>query len=197
MKSGKTRELLNRVDKLSFVENCSFVLFKPTTDVRDSTVKSRFGSLTTECTFIDDAKPSDILQFVDENTDVVAIDEAQFFSEEIIDVVRALAKRNVYVLISGLELDFRGEPFGPMPALLALADNVVKLHAVCEVPGCSNIGTRPQRLVKGKPASYHDPQVLVGDEEHYEPRCVNHHIVPDSPHKKYAVLDSSLVDDTQ
>jgi thymidine kinase len=108
--------------------------------------------------------------------DMVGIDEAQFFDQEIIPIVQKLADRGLRVIVAGLDTDFRGEPFGPMPVLMAQADQVDKLHAICMI--CGEAASRTQRLVNGKPAHYHDPIVIVGAAELYEARCRQHHQVP-------------------
>ncbi|RLD14387.1 MAG: thymidine kinase, partial [Caldiserica bacterium] len=123
--------------------------------------------------------PEEIIAKIDDDTQVVAIDEAQFFSEKIVDVIEFLADRGIRVIVAGLDLDFRGEPFGPMPALLARAEKVDKLTAICMV--CGEEATRTQRIIDGKPASYYDPVVMIGAQEKYEARCRRHHIVPDKP----------------
>jgi thymidine kinase len=107
---------------------------------------------------------------------VVAIDEAQFFDEEIVSVVQKLGDMNLRVIIAGLDTDFRGEPFGMMPVLMAQAEMVDKLHAICMT--CGEAASRTQRLVNGKPAHYNDPVVIVGASELYEARCRLHHQVP-------------------
>ena len=107
---------------------------------------------------------------------MVGIDEAQFFDMEVIGVAKALAERGLRVLVAGLDLDFRGEPFGPMPHLLAEAEHVDKLHAICMV--CGGDASRTQRLIDGKPARYDEPVVVVGASELYEARCRQHHEVP-------------------
>jgi thymidine kinase len=109
------------------------------------------------------------------DTTVVAIDEVQFFDMAIVPLVEQLAARGVRVILAGLDMDFRGEPFGPMPALLSRAEDVVKLHAICMV--CGEQASRTQRLVDGQPARYDDPIILVGAKESYEARCREHHIV--------------------
>ncbi|EPR27838.1 thymidine kinase, partial [Geobacillus sp. WSUCF1] len=116
-------------------------------------------------------------------TGVVAIDEVQFFSDDIIDVVQTLADCGYRVIAAGLDQDFRGEPFGPVPALMAIAESVTKLQAVCTV--CGSPASRTQRLINGAPASYDDPVILVGASEAYEPRCRHHHEVPGKPKKRY------------
>jgi len=112
-------------------------------------------------------------------TQVLVIDEAQFFEEDLALFCSALADRGLRVIVAGLDLNFRGEPFGPIPRLLAYADEVEKLTAVCVI--CGAPATRTQRLVGGRPASYDDPLILVGAAESYEPRCRAHHEVPDHP----------------
>ena len=107
---------------------------------------------------------------------VVGIDEAQFFDPEIVNVAQELAGRGVRVLMAGLDMDFRGEPFGSMPVLMSEAEDVSKLHAICMV--CGDDASRTQRLVNGKPARYADPVVIVGASELYEARCRQHHEVP-------------------
>ena len=117
-----------------------------------------------------------VLDLLDADTTVVAIDEAQFFDSEIISIVQQLANRGLRVIVGGLDTDFRGEPFGPMPVLMAQAELVDKLHAICMV--CGEPATRTQRLVNGHPARYDDPVVIVGAAELYEARCRQHHQVP-------------------
>jgi thymidine kinase len=112
-------------------------------------------------------------------TTVVAIDEAQFFGAEVCAVSQRLAARGVRVIIAGLDQDFRGAPFGPMPQLMALAEDVTKLHAICAV--CGEEASRTQRLIDNQPASFDQPVVVVGASELYEARCRAHHDVPGSP----------------
>jgi thymidine kinase len=118
----------------------------------------------------------EILGHLSPNTTVVVIDEVQFFDEEIVPIVQELAGRDLRVIMAGLDMDFRGEPFGQMPNLMAVAEEVTKLHAICVV--CGEEACRTQRLVNGKPANYHDPVILVGAQEAYEARCRQHHEVP-------------------
>lgn len=184
MKSGKTHEVIHRVDKLTYVEEFSFLIVKPRLDTRDETVRSRFGELSLECVFVADAY--EVFDHLDEEQ-VVVVDEAHFFDEELVEVVEVLLARDVHVIVAGLDLDFRGEPFAPMPSLLALADEVHKLTGVCDVAGCSNAASRTQRLVDGSPAGYDAPQILVGDaKEGYQTRCKEHHVVPGRPRSAFA-----------
>ncbi len=121
-------------------------------------------------------KPAEILPKIDKDTTVVGIDEAQFMDAEVVEVAQELAERGIRVLVAGLDTDFRGEPFGPMPILMSKAERVDKLHAICMV--CGDEASRTQRLVNGKPARYDDPVVIVGASEMYEARCRVHHEVP-------------------
>ncbi|OGM05789.1 hypothetical protein A2125_02770 [Candidatus Woesebacteria bacterium GWB1_43_5] len=133
--------------------------------------------------------PSEIIANLETDTDFVAIDEVQFFDTNIIEVVRYLTESNIEVVFAGLPLDFKGEPFGSMPELLAMADEVVNLTAVCKHISkdgrqCNRDATRTQRIVNGQPANYEDPIVFIGADESYTARCVEHHIVPDRPKPK-------------
>jgi thymidine kinase len=107
---------------------------------------------------------------------VIGVDEAQFLDEQIVPIVQKLADRGIRVIITGLDLDFRGEPFGSMPILISIAEHVDKLQAICMV--CGEPASRTQRLVNGKPAHYNEPVVIVGAAELYEARCRKHHEVP-------------------
>ena len=118
---------------------------------------------------------------IDEKTQVVGIDEVQFFNSKIVDVCEYLADKGVRVMVAGLDKDFRGEAFGVMPELLTKGEFVTKLTAVCAK--CGSPATRTQRLVDGKPASFDDPVVLVGAVDHYEPRCRHCHEVVNKPIK--------------
>ena len=117
---------------------------------------------------------------VDPQAHVIAVDEAQFFDAGLVEVCEELAKEGRRVLAAGLDLDFRGEPFGPIPELMARADALTKLTAVCAVCGAPS-ATRTQRLVGGLPAAYAEPLIAVGSAELYEARCRSHHEVPGRP----------------
>lgn len=174
MFSGKSEELIRRVRRSQFAKQ-KIAVFKPKIDNRysDHSVVSHNGS-----SFI--ATPIshsiEILHHVEADIDIIAIDEVQFFDEGIVRVIQQLADRGHRVIAAGLDQDFRGEPFGQMPALMAIAEQVTKLQAVCTV--CGSPSSRTQRLIDGRPASYHDPVILVGAAEAYEPRCRHHHEVP-------------------
>lgn len=174
MFSGKTDELIRRLRRATIARQ-KVQVFKPAIDNRyaEQKVTSHAGSAY-------DAIPircsADILQLIEPDTTVVAIDEAQFFDSEVANISQKLADRGLRVIVAGLDTDFRGEPFGPMPVLMAQAERVDKLHAICMV--CGESATRTQRLVNGRPAHYNDPVVIVGASELYEARCRSHHEVP-------------------
>lgn len=176
MFSGKSDELIRRLRRARIARQ-KIQVFKPSIDIRyaESKVTSHAG---TEF----DATPVDrsaaIVELVEPDTTVVGIDEAQFFDEEILRVVQVLAERGLRVIVAGLDTDFRGEPFGAMPILMAQAERVDKLHAICMV--CGDPATRTQRLINGRPARYEDAVVVVGASELYEARCRRHHQVPRS-----------------
>lgn len=174
MFSGKTDELIRRLVRATIAKQ-KVQVFKPAIDIRYAVEKvtshagSNFDAIPVE-------KAADIRTKLEKNATVVAIDEAQFFDPEVVDVAQELASQGVRVLIAGLDTDFRGEPFGPMPVLMSMAEDVDKLHAICMV--CGGEASRTQRLVNGKPARYDDPVVIVGASELYEARCRVHHEVP-------------------
>lgn len=170
---GKTDELIRRLRRATIARQ-KIQVFKPIIDNRYAVEKvtSHAG---TEFDAIPIQQASEILEKLDKKATVVAIDEAQFFDEEIIAIVQKLADNGLRVIVAGLDTDFRGEPFGPMPVLMAKAERVDKLHAICMV--CGEPASRTQRLVNGQPARYDDPVVIVGASELYEARCRRHHIV--------------------
>jgi len=177
MFSGKTEELIRRVRRAEIARQ-HVQVFKPALDNRYvvSKVASHDGGQTPAEVI---ERAAEILEKLHPDTTVVAIDEAQFFDWKIADVARLLADRGLRVIITGLDLDFRGEPFGPMPLLMAEAELVDKLQAICVI--CGAPASRTQRLINGKPANYADPVILVGASEVYEARCRNCHQVPGRP----------------
>ncbi|MEK6821577.1 MAG: thymidine kinase [archaeon] len=188
MKSGKSLALLHRVEKIKYMKGEVFQVFKPALDTRDLSLRSRFGSLTHACTFIPEYSPEQLLSLVEAQASLVAIDEVHFFSESIVGVVKELISQEKNVVLAGLDTDFRGEPFGSMPTLLALADEVHKLTGICDYPACKSPATRTQRLVNGSPADYFSPIILVGDAaEGYQCRCFQHHEVPHAPTREWNV----------
>ena len=174
MFSGKTEELLRRLRR-AVIARQNVQLFKPAIDNRYgvTTVASHDGTKW-EGSVVSDA--AEILHLVRPDTHVIAIDEVQFFDDAIVDVCDALALQGKRVIVAGLDMDFRGEPFGPMPKLMAKAESVRKLHAICMV--CGGEASRTQRLINGQPAYYEDPIILIGAEESYEARCRGCHQVP-------------------
>jgi len=174
MFSGKTEELIRRVRR-AIIAQQKVQVFKPQIDDRYGIdeVTSHNGQNVKAMPL---AKAALIIDNLEGDTTVVAIDEAQFFDDGIIEVVERLANNGIRVLIAGLDTDFRGEPFGQMPELMARAEEVTKLRAICVI--CGHQATRTQRLVNGEPAYYDDPIILVGAQESYEPRCRDHHEVP-------------------
>lgn len=177
MFAGKTEELIRRIKVLEFAKK-EIMVFKPVIDNRYSETKivSHAGS-SVESYNVGDA--GEILDMVKPSTQVVAIDEAQFFDDNICDVANELANRGIRVMCAGLDTNFRGEPFGPMPKLITEAEFVTKLAAVCNK--CGAPATRTQRIVNGKPASYNDPTIVVGAAESYEARCRHCHEISDKP----------------
>ena len=179
MFAGKTEELIRRINVLSYARK-NILVFKPKIDDRYSTteIASHAGSKV-PCIVISEAK--EILNHVNYDTDVVAIDEVQFFDEDVVDICEYLADSGLRVMVAVLDKDFRGEPFGVLPDLLTRAEFVTKLTAVCAK--CGAPATRTQRIINGKPASFNDPIVLVGAKEAYEPRCRHCHEIVEKPIK--------------
>ncbi|NLX10287.1 MAG: thymidine kinase [Chloroflexi bacterium] len=174
MFSGKTEELIRRVRRATIAKR-HVQVFKPDIDTRYSIqrVTSHNGQ---DFHAIPVKSAHELWDRVEPETTVIAIDEAQFFDPGIVAVAERLADRGLRVIVAGLDMDFRGEPFGPMPLLMSCADEVQKLHAICVC--CGEEASRTQRLVNGEPANYHDPIIMVGASESYEARCREHHIVP-------------------
>lgn len=175
MFSGKSEELIRRVKRV-LIAGQKVRVFKPRLDDRydASDVVSHDGERVRAEPVADSAELRQRL--ADAEVQVVAVDEAQFFDEGLPDLLEELAGRGVRVIVAGLDQDFRGEPFGIMPVLLARAEFVEKLSAVCV--RCGRAATRTQRLIDGKPARYDEPVILVGAAEAYEPRCRACHEVP-------------------
>ena len=175
MFSGKSEELIRRVRR-SVIAKKKVQVFKSHLDERYGgifTVSSHDGTIV-------EAEPVqtsiEIIEKLRPGTEVVAIDEAQFLDKGVVAVVNALAKRGVRVVVAGIDSDFRAEPFGSMPELMAAAEVVDKLYAICVV--CGGPASRNQRLVNGKPAPYDSPTIMVGGRESYEARCRHCHEVP-------------------
>lgn len=174
MFAGKTEELLRRVKRMEYAKK-DVIVFKPKIDDRyskDEVVSHNNRRIKS----INISKASDIYQYISNPLPyAIAIDEVQFLDNEVIDICEKYADKGVRVIVAGLDKDFRGEPFGVMPLLLARAEYVTKLEAICQV--CGAPATRTQRLINGKPASVDDPIILVGAKEQYEARCRHCHVV--------------------
>ena len=173
MFSGKTEELIRRVRRAQIAKQ-KVQVFKPSLDERYALEKvTSHNGMDLDATIVTEAR--EILDLVEPDTAVVAIDEVQFFDWTIAEVCNALAENGKRVIVTGLDMDFRGEPFGPMPLLMAEAEKVDKLSAICVV--CGAPASRTQRLIDGQPASYDDPGIMVGASEVYQARCRRCHQV--------------------
>ena len=171
---GKTEELIRRLRRATIAKQ-KVVVFKPIIDDRYA-----FNKVTSHSGADFEAVPinhsSEIYDLLKDDVNVVGIDEAQFFDDGIVDVAQTLADKGLRVIVTGLDTDFRGEPFACMPEMIVKADKVDKLEAICM--RCGEPATRTQRLVNGSPANYNDPVVIVGAAEMYEARCRHCHEVP-------------------
>jgi thymidine kinase len=170
---GKTEELIRRVRRAKIARQ-KVQVFKHSLDARyaKQEVASHNG-VQWEAVPVESAEQ--IRELIDLDTTVVAVDEGQFFGEDLLDLCSNLAERGVRVIVAGLDVDFRGEPFGPMPKLMAQAERVNKLQAICV--SCGGPASRTQRLINGEPAAYDDPVIMVGADEVYEARCRGCHKV--------------------
>ena len=177
MFAGKTEELLRRIKRLEYAKR-DILVFKPNVDSRfeENEVVSHNNNRTKS---VNIKTSKDILIHVTKETDVVAVDEIQFLDKDTPDVLNYLADMGKRVIVSGLDTDFRAEPFSFMPVLLSISEYVTKLTAVCVK--CGTPATRTQRIVNGKPARYLDPIVLIGASEAYEARCRKCHRVYRKP----------------
>jgi len=173
MFSGKTEELIRRIRRAQIARQ-KVQVFKHSLDARyaQREVTSHNG-LQWEAVPVESTEQ--LRSLIEPDTNVVAIDEGQFFDEELVDLCEDLADRGVRVIVAGLDMDFRGEPFGPMPQLMARAERVDKLQAICVV--CGGPASRTQRLINGQPAAYDDPVIMIGADEVYEARCRGCHQV--------------------
>ena len=175
MFSGKTEELIRRLRR-AVIARQKVQVFKPRIDTRyhDARVTSHNG---VDFEALPVTSANDIFNSLAADTTVVAIDEVQFFEGDVVEVCELLAEQGKRVICAGLDTDFRGVPFGPMPDLMARAEEVNKLHAICVV--CGEEANRTQRLIDGQPAAFDDPVVLVGAAEVYEARCRQcHQVLP-------------------
>lgn len=173
MYSGKSEELIRRLKRAKIAKQ-KVMVFKPAIDNRYSKadVVSHSGD---SIGAIPIKESKDIYGYLDEDIQVVGIDEVQFFDDNVVNIAIDLADKGIRVICAGLDMDFRGEPFGPTPHLLAVAEFVDKLQAICSV--CGQPATRTQRLINKMPAKYNDPIIQVGAVEAYEARCRNCHVI--------------------
>ena len=172
MFSGKSEELLRRI-KRGVIAKQKVLLFKPSIDNRydENRVSTHNGN---SYDSISIEKSSDILNFVkDTKYDIIGIDEIQFFDNDIVKIINKLADDGIRVIVAGLDMDFKAEPFHPMPEIMAISEMITKLHAVCNK--CGKEASRSQRLINGEPAKYDDPIVVIGASESYEARCRHCH----------------------
>jgi thymidine kinase len=185
MFSGKSEELIRRVRRAA-IANKQVQVFKSHLDAR----YAGLYSVTTHDGLAVEAEPVDsseqIARSIRSGTEVVAVDEAQFLDEGIVQVASTLADGGVRVILAGTDVDFRGLPFGAMPTLMCAAEVVDKLHAICVV--CGGPASRNQRLVDGSPAPWNSPTIMVGGRESYEARCRHCHKVPRADADQTALL---------
>ncbi len=187
MFSGKSEELIRRVRR-ALIARRRVQVFKSAVDTRYGGVERISSHNGSEVTAVPVHTSRELLELAHPGTQVFAVDEVQFLDDGIVDVLQLLADCGARVLVAGIDMDFRGEPFGPMPRLLTVAETVDKLHAICM--RCGSPATRNQRLVDGEPAPYEAPIVQVGGGESYEARCRRCHRVPSATRDQTSLLDA-------
>jgi thymidine kinase len=187
MFSGKSEELIRRVRR-ALIARRRVQVFKSALDVRYqgvTRISSHDGAGVDAVPVLNSRQ---VLERSHPDTQVFAVDEVQFLDEGIVEVLQLLADRGARVIVAGTDMDFRGEPFGPMAQILTVAETVDKLHAICLI--CGNPATRNQRLVNGEPAPYEAPIIQVGGHEAYEARCRRCHQVPSATRDQTSLLDA-------
>lgn len=177
MFSGKSEELIRRLKRAELAKQ-QVLVFKHSLDNR-STIEYVVSHCGSKLKAIPLENPQEILELVSPHVTVIGIDEVQFFDLSIINVVCDLVDAGKRVIVAGLDLDFRGKPFGPIPTLMAIADSVTKLQAICV--HCGKNAHFSQRLVNGKPAKHDDPLIVIGAEEAYQARCRSCHQIDQRP----------------
>ncbi len=185
MFSGKSEELMRRVRRAMLARK-RVQVFKSSLDARygiDAVASHDGGRIQAEPV----QTALELMEKVRPDTEVVAVDEVQFLDDDIVNAANTLADRGVRVILAGTDMDFRGRPFGPMPALLAIAEKVDKLHAICV--RCGELATRNQRLIDGRPAPAEGPTIQVGGLESYEARCRRCHEVPSEARAQTSLLE--------
>ena len=185
MFSGKSEELIRRVRR-AIIARRAVQVFKSHLDDRYAGLFriSTHDGITVDAQPVDSAR--EIMEATRPDTEVLAVDEAQFLDPGIVKVASTLANRGVRVILAGTDTDFRGEPFGAMPELMAVAERVDKLHAICIK--CGELASRNQRLIDGRPAVYDSPTIMVGGSESYEARCRHCHEVPGVDRRQGSLL---------
>lgn len=173
MFAGKTEELLRRIKRMEYAHK-NYIVFKPAIDNRYSTSEVvSHNKKSTKAVSI--SHGSEMKRYLTPQIQAVVIDEVQFFDATFIQYVMELANQGYRVICAGLDMDFRGEPFGVIGSILAVSESVTKLTAICSC--CGADATKTQRIINGQPAYYNDPIILVGEKESYEARCRTCHIV--------------------
>ena len=173
MFAGKTEELIRRVIRMDYAKK-KYIIFKPTIDDRyaiDSVVSHNKRKVKAICV----SSSNEIDKYISDDIEAVIIDEVQFFDDGIIKKAHELAEAGLRVIVGGLDCDFRGIPFNNVAQLLAMAEKVTKLTAICV--SCGEEATKTQRIINGMPAKFDDPIILVGEKESYESRCRRCHAV--------------------
>jgi thymidine kinase len=186
MFSGKSEELIRRVRR-ALIARKRVQVFKSALDDRYAGLRRISSHDGSGVDAIPIRSSRELAAEIHPSTQVFAIDEVQFLDDGIVEVVTTLADRGARVILAGTDMDFRGEPFGPIPRLLAVAETVDKLHAICVA--CGSPATRNQRLVDGRPAPYEAPTIQVGGAESYEARCRSCHEVPSLARQQTSLLD--------
>lgn len=174
MFSGKTEEVMRRLRRAEIAEKDTTAFTAAVDDRYGEESLGSHAGRNWEATVVNTGDPEAILDLVSDE-DVVAIDEANFFDDELCEVCQTLARNGHRVIVSGTDQTFRGEPFSPLPSLMAVAEYVDKMTAICAV--CGDPASRNQRLVDGNPAPVDDPTIKVGGNDDYEPRCRDCHRV--------------------
>jgi thymidine kinase len=193
MFSGKTEELIRLVRRAMHARK-RVQVFKSSVDVRsETTVIRTHDGVCFNALAVPDARTLESL--LEPDVQVIGIEEIQFFDEAVVPLCQRLVDRGVEVIAAGLDQDFRGLPFGFMPVLMALADDVLKLHAICKV--CGREASRTQRLVNGRPAAWNEPTILIGADESYEARCRRCHRVRGVPRAFQASASRPVNDDAE
>ncbi len=180
MFAGKTEELIRRINRIKYAKK-EVIVFKPIIDNRyDKKQVVSHSNQRVDSIPIKDS--SEVKKYLEKLPYAVAFDEAQFFDQGLIEVIDHLANLGVRVIVAGLDQDFRGEPFGIMPSLMARSEYITKLQGICMV--CGAPATRTQRIIDGIPADYNDQTILVSAKEKYESRCRHCHQVPRKQYEK-------------